>query len=178
MCLVATWQKFDQDWYPDCWLLFLMYSAPAEDQRQILPSFQDPLRSLSAINKSGSHSPATGISSSRRESCPGEGCSKGRSLHRKLVSATTGDGGFPELSVSTVISSLTPTFVEPLVVKLVISTDVLDIQREIVRLCRSLDTNGEQYRNEAARLLRMLIRKRDELESAPHSGHNLCNDLF
>jgi len=30
------WQLFDENWYPDCWLLFLMFGLPAVDSRMIL----------------------------------------------------------------------------------------------------------------------------------------------
>ena len=33
------WQKQDQNWYPDCWLLFLMLGVAAPDEAVILKSF-------------------------------------------------------------------------------------------------------------------------------------------
>ena len=84
------WQKQDQNWYPDCWLLFLMFGVAAPDEAVVLKSFAGPQGVGGTINPLGSVSQSA---NANIHSPLARAAATGRAARRAANVGSAGTGG-------------------------------------------------------------------------------------
>jgi hypothetical protein len=160
--LDTAWQKIDPDWFPDCWLLFLMHSVPAldTDQHQVLPSFAGPKGLPATVNPLG---PTQDAARMPPESPADAARTAGREARRAASAAAAGDGGIRAVGGARRAAPEDDDPAQaakrqraPLIHRIEHGNNRIDCQREVVALLVSAGASEDVVKTARAKLLDML----------------------